>query len=105
RLALCCAAALRRSRSIRPRRGLGGADLAQQGGRQLADLGHEPLQLFARERRHADVDPLGIGEQFGVLHGGVERAPQRGQAIGGGGGGGGKGAPGRGRRSRRRGER
>src|SRR5262245_6127818 len=74
---------LARPRSIRVVHGVGGADLVQQGRWQFADLGHEPLQLFARQRRNADVDPLGFGEQFGVLHGGVKRAPQCGEAIGG----------------------
>ena len=63
--------------------GVGGANLVQQGRWQFADLGHEPLQLFARQRRNADIDPLSIGEQFGILYGGVKRAPQRGKAIGG----------------------
>src|SRR5262249_30318295 len=45
---------------------VGGAHFLHQGRRQLADLGHQALQLFARHRRHADIDLLSIGAQFWI---------------------------------------
>jgi hypothetical protein len=56
------AAPLPRPRSIRVVHGVGGAHLVQQRRQQLADVGHEPLQVFARQRRDADVDSLSVGE-------------------------------------------
>src|SRR5262249_22922741 len=51
-------------RSMRDR--VGRTHFLQQRRRQLADLSHQGLQLFARHRRHADIDLLGIGEQFWI---------------------------------------
>src|SRR6266478_7449218 len=50
-------------------------------GRGCIDLGDEGVGRSARHRPHVEALSIGVGKELRVLHGGVERLAQRGQAL------------------------
>src|SRR5260370_26752969 len=66
---------------VRPGGGVDGADLLQERGREAADLRHQLLHLFPGHGRDAEPYSFGLGAEFRVLHGFVEGATKRGEAL------------------------
>src|SRR6187431_2407500 len=62
-------------------RRVGRADLLQDLRRDGGDVGDLLLQLFAGEGPDGELGALGLGQEFGILHGGVEGATKRFYAI------------------------